>query len=111
LIASLFFILQGSYFKSLWVSSSEEGGKKVHRLTLAERVFFINKGKLQTALQAVDPNEKVIVDVSNTVHMDQDVLDIFNDFKTHAEYDNIEVEWIGSLSGGASREPARVQGL
>lgn len=111
LIASLFFILRSSYFKSLWVSKSQEGGKKVHRLTLAERVFFINKGRIQTALQEVDPGEKVIIDASNTVHMDQDVKDIFSDFKTHAPYDDIEIEWIGTPGDDSNNDPARVQEL
>lgn len=111
LIASLFFILRSSYFKSLWVNTSEEGGKKVHRLTLAERVFFINKGNIQTALQKVDPGEKVVVDASNTVHMDQDVLDIFDDFKTHAEFDDIEIEWIGTPGDHTNNDPARIQDL
>ena len=111
LIVSLFFILRSSYFKSLWVNTSEEGGKKVHRLTLAERVFFINKGKIQTALQAISPGEKVVVDASNTVHMDQDVLDIFEDFKTQAGFDNIEVEWIGTPGDESATDPARIQGL
>ena len=111
LIVSLFFILRSSYFKSLWVNTSEESGKKVHRLTLAERVFFINKGKIQTALQAIDPGEKVVVDASNTVHMDQDVVDIFEDFKTHAEYDNIEIEWISTPGDESETDPARIQGL
>ena len=111
LIASLFFILQSTYFKSLWVNTSEEAGKKIHRLTLAERVFFINKGNIQTALQKIDPGEKVVVDASNTVHMDQDVLDIFADFKTNAEFDNIEIEWIGTPGGDTDNDPARVQGL
>ena len=111
LIASLIFILLRSYSQSLWVSTSEEGGKKVHRLTLAERVFFINKGNIQTALQAVDPGEKVVIDASNTTHMDQDVTDIFEDFKTHAPYDNIEIEWIGTPGDESNNDPARVQGL
>jgi MFS superfamily sulfate permease-like transporter len=111
LIASLFFILHGSYFKSLWVNTSEEGGRKIHRLTLAERVFFINKGNIQTALQAVDPGEKVIIDASNTTHMDQDVRDIIDDFKTHAGYDNIEIEWIGTPGDESNNDPARVQQL
>ena len=111
LVASLFFILQSSYFKSLWINTSEEGGKAVHRLTLAERVFFINKGNIQTALQAINPGEKVVVDASNTVHMDQDVHDVFNDFKTHAEYDNIEIEWIGTPGDDSNNEPARIQNL
>ena len=111
LIASLFFILRSSYFKSLWVSSDEEGGKKVHRLTLAERVFFINKGKIQTVLQEIEPGSKVIIDNSNTVHMDQDVLDIFSDFKTHAEFENIEIEWVEPIGKGKRKDPARVKHL
>ena len=111
LIASLIFILLRSYSQSLWVSTSEEGGKKVHRLTLAERVFFINKGNIQTALQAVDAGEKVVIDASNTTHMDQDVIDIFEDFKTHAPYDNIKIEWIGTPGDESNNDPARIQGL
>lgn len=109
LIASLFFILYSSYFKSMWTSMEEVDGRKVHRLTLAERVFFINKGKLQTVIQDIEPGSKVIVDASNTVYMDQDVLDIFDDFKTHAEFDNIEIEWIDPpASDEKRRDPARV---
>ena len=111
LVVSLFFVLLSSYFKSLWVTTSEEAGKKVHRLTLAERVFFINKGNIQLALQAINPGEKVVIDASNTVHMDQDVLDIFNDFKTHAEFDDIEIEWLGTPGGESNNDPARIQSL
>ena len=109
LIASLFFILQSSYFKSLWINEEVIDGQKVYRLTLAERVFFINKGNIQTVIQEIAPGSKVIVDASNTVHMDQDVIDIFNDFKTHAEFDNIEIEWIEAPGEGKLKDPARVQ--
>ena len=111
LIVSLFFILQSSYFKSLWMSTEEIDGRKVHRLTLAERVFFINKGNIQTATQGIEPGSKVIIDASNTVHMDQDVLDIFSDFKTHAEFDNIEIEWIEAPGEGKRKDPARIRDL
>ena len=109
MIASLFFILQSSYFKSLWVKKEKEGDRDVYRLTLAERVFFINKGKLQTAIQEIEPGSKVIVDASNTVHMDQDVMDIFNDFKTQAEFDNIEIDWREAPGDGKRKDPVRVQ--
>ena len=111
LFASLFFILQSSYFKSFWMTSNEENGKMVHRLTLAERMFFINKGNLQSVLQEIDSGCKVIIDNSNTVHMDQDVLDVFNDFNTHAGFDDIEVEWIADLGEGITKDPARVKNL
>ena len=111
LVVSLFFVLLSSYFKSLWVTTTEAAGKKVHRLTLAERVFFINKGNIQLALQAINPGEKVIIDASNTVHMDQDVLDVFEDFKTQAPFDDIEIEWRGTPGGESNNDPARIQSL
>ena len=112
LIVSLFFILQSSYFKSLWTNVQDVDGRKVYNLTLAERVFFINKGNIQTAMQEIEPGSKVIVDLSNTVHMDQDVKDIFADFKRHAEFDNIEIEWIDPpASDELRKDPARVQEL
>ena len=109
LIVSLFFILYSTYFKSLWISHETVNGQKVYRLTLAERVFFINKGNIQTAIQEIEPGSKVIVDASNTVHMDQDAIDIFNDFKTQAEFDKIEIEWIEAPGQGKLKDPARVQ--
>ena len=111
LVASLFFILLRSYFQSLWVSTSVEGGQTVHRLTLAERVYFINKGNIQTALQEIKSGSKVVIDASNTVHMDQDITDVFEDFKTHAPFNEIEVDWIGTPGDASNTDPARVQGL
>ena len=109
LFASLFFILKSSYFKSFWVSAAEEGGKKVHKLTLAERVFFINKANIQTALQKIEPGSKLVIDNSNTISMDQDVLDVFEDFKTHAEFEKIEIEWANPPAVGERKDPARVE--
>ncbi len=111
LIASLFFILKSSYFKAFWINTKQEDGRDVHQLTLAERMFFINKGNLQTVLQEIKPGSKVVIDNSNTVHMDQDVLDVFNDFNTNAGFQNIEVEWMAELGDGKSKDPARVQAI
>ncbi len=111
LIVSLFFILQGTYFKSLWTKVEEKDGQKIHHLTLAEQVFFINKGKIQEAIQQVRPGSKVIIDTTNTVHMDQDVRDIFTDFQTNAEFDNIEIEWVEPFGTAVKKDPARVEGF
>ena len=91
LVASIFFILKSSYVQSVWVSQSEEAGRKVQTMTLAERVFFINKGNIQAELQKIEPGSKLVIDASNTVYMDQDVVDVFKDFEAHAEFENIEI--------------------
>ena len=58
LIASLFFILKRSYVQSAWMSQTKEDGRRIHRMTLAESVFFINKGNIQAALSKIEPGAK-----------------------------------------------------
>ena len=94
LVASIFFILKSNYVKSFWMTTVEEAGKTVYRMTLAESVFFLNKGDIQAALLKIEPGAKLVIDGSDSVHIDQDVIDLFNDFETSAGFQDIEVERI-----------------
>lgn len=112
LVASIFFILKSNYVKSFWMTTMEEAGKTVHRMTLAESVFFLNKGDIQAALLKIQPDSKVIIDGSDSVHIDQDVVDLFNDFETNAKFQNIEVHRIDFQNEAKSNDdPARVKRL
>ena len=108
LIASLFFILRNSYFKSFRMSAEEQDGRKVYRMTLAERVFFINKATIQNTLSDIESGSKLIVDASNTVHVDQDVVDVFADFKTNAQFENIEIEHLDYRDDGKQTDAASI---
>ena len=110
LVASIFFILKSNYVKSFWIKTTEEDGRKIYNMTLAECVFFLNKGSLQTALQEIEPGSKVNIDASDTVHIDQDVIDLFNDFETHAQFKDIEFVRIDFINEAkAKADPARVK--
>lgn len=112
LVASIFFILRSNYVKSFWMSAMEEDGVTVHRMTLAESVFFLNKGDIQAALLKIQPGSKLVIDGSDSVHIDQDVIDLFNDFETNAEFQNIEVQRIDFQKEAKSNDdPARVKRL
>lgn len=92
------------------MNESEADGKKVYRMTLAERVFFINKGHIQAALKEVEPGSKLVIDASDTVHIDQDVIDIFHDFETNAKFQNVEVERVDFVNEAKSGDqPARIR--
>ncbi|MFK7818882.1 MAG: SulP family inorganic anion transporter [Planctomycetaceae bacterium] len=109
LAASVFFVLKNNYVRSFWMSSAADGDRTVHTMTLAENVFFMNKGSIQSALKEIAPGSKVVIDASDTVHIDQDVIDIFNDFETHAEFENIEVVRVDFLKDAKNTDnPARV---
>ncbi|MDG1895683.1 MAG: SulP family inorganic anion transporter [Fuerstiella sp.] len=110
LVASIFFILKNNYVKSFWMKTTEEDGTKIYNMTLAENVFFLNKGSLQNALQEIEPGSKVFIDASDTVHIDQDVIDLFKDFETHAQFKDIEfvrVDFFNEVKTTA--DPARVK--
>ena len=110
LVASIFFVLKSNYVKSFWMNTTEQDGRKVYNMTLAESVFFLNKGTIQTALQEVEPGSKLIIDASDSVHIDQDVIDLFNDFETNASYKEIEVVRIDFVNEAKSKaDPARVK--
>ena len=112
LVASVFFILKSNYVKSFWMNTMEEAGRTVHRMTLAESVFFLNKGDIQAALLQVEPGAKLVIDGSDTVHIDQDVIDLFNDFETNAGFQEIEVQRIAFQKEAKSDDdPARVKRL
>ncbi len=112
LVASIFFILKSNYVKSFWMTTMEEAGRTVHRMTLAESVFFLNKGDIQAALLQVEPGAKLVIDGSDTVHIDQDVIDLFNDFETNAGFQKIEVQRIDFQKEAKSDDdPARVKRL
>ncbi len=112
LVGSIFFILKSNYVKSFWMTTSDESGKIVHRMTLAESVFFLNKGDIQSALLKIEPGAKLVIDGSDSVHIDQDVIDLFNDFETNAGFQGIEVERIAFQKEAKSDDdPERVKRL
>ena len=94
------------------MTTVEEAGKTVHRMTLAESVFFLNKGDIQAALLKIEPGAKLVIDGSDSVHIDQDVIDLFNDFETNAAFQDIEVERIDfQKEAKTDDDPARVKRL
>ncbi len=106
LVASVFFVLKNnlggssilSGLKEEWVESSEVNGKKVYKMLLPERLFFISKGYVQTQLAELEPDSKVVIDATKSIYIDQDVVDLLDDFETNAQFNNIEIEKIGFKS-------------
>ena len=78
-------------------------------MLLPERVFFMSKGYIQNKLADVEPNSKMIIDASETGYIDQDILDLFDDFETHAEFENIELQKIGFDAQAKQAQPERVR--
>ena len=77
----------------LHITESNEDGRHIH-MSLAEEVYFMNKGSIINVLNSVQPGSKVVIDMSGSVNIDYDVLEIIQNFQAQSISKNIQVEVI-----------------
>lgn len=93
LAVAIFYILYRNYQKPFLYESHKQEDGVIH-LTLAEDVTFINKASIQRTLTQVPDGAKVIIDASKSINIDQDVVEIIEEFQANAAYRDIELELI-----------------
>jgi MFS superfamily sulfate permease-like transporter len=105
LTVGVLIILYRSYQNSHWMHIEEfdepRSGHLV-RLHFAEQVSFLSRGAILRQLDGIADGSHVLLDLSRTVVIDYDVLEILNDFEESAESRNLEVE---RISAASSEEP------
>ena len=94
MVVAIFYILYNNYKKPFIFETDKHLGDGTIRFELAEDVTFINKAAIQRALSQIPDSTKVIIDASKSINIDQDVLEIIDEFETNAQYRDIEVEVI-----------------
>ncbi len=83
--------LKNSHF--LHKEIANNGDKKV-KMTLAEEVSFLNKGAILRSLNKLPEGTHVVIDMSKSVSIDYDVLEIIDNFKKTAEEKGIKISLI-----------------
>lgn len=91
IIVILFKSYQNSHFLHKEGEDVDDG--KV-RMTLAEEVTFFNKGAILKELDRLPPDSHLDLDVTNTKYLDNDVIEILDDFVVKAEERNISIKLI-----------------
>lgn len=96
MLFGIFYTLRHSYRNSHHVKDnvSDQNGKTVHHLVLAEEVSFFNKASLLNTFESIPNNSKVIIDCTNSKSIAYDVIEIIRDFELNAKTKEIEVEKI-----------------
>ncbi len=94
LVVAIFHILYNNYKKPFLFESEKHISGDTIRLELAEDVTFINKAAIQRALSQIPDGSKVIIDGSKSINIDQDVIEIIEEFETNAKYRDIDLEII-----------------
>lgn len=109
LAVAVFYILLNNYKTPYFVEDKRKDKGVIH-LELAEDVSFLNKASILLSLKKLPANSKVIIDASQTLHIDYDIKDIIIDFKDNAAYKDIELEFIGLDEETMELKPSAKQG-
>lgn len=105
---AIFYILLNNYNKPFLFEKDEDSVVNgIYRLKLAEDVTFLNKANIQRALNAIPSNKKVIIDASQSINIDKDVIEIVEEFEILAKTKNIEVEIIERNMKGLKDKPIK----
>lgn len=92
---AIFYILRKNYRHAYHYKKEKHGDQDVITLKLSEEVTFLNKASIQLSLEDLPKNSRVVIDGSNSVAIDHDVLEIIEEFKKMAAPQrNIDVETI-----------------
>ncbi|MCB0658897.1 MAG: SulP family inorganic anion transporter [Saprospiraceae bacterium] len=89
---AIFYILYKNYKIPYFVKHSDNS--PIH-IELAEDVTFLNKATILQTLNHLPDNSTVVIDAHRSIHIDHDVREIIEDFKTNAKYRNITLDLIG----------------
>jgi carbonic anhydrase len=79
LIVSIYFILRRN-FQNHFTKTEADG--ELH-IKLSEEVTFLNKVGIHTTLENAAPHSRIIIDASNCKSIDQDILELLEEFKKY----------------------------
>lgn len=90
---SIFTILKDSYRTTFFKEEEQRTDRNIHKFVLSEEVTFLNKATIMMALESIPEDSIVVIDGSRSMNIDDDVLEIFEDFKQTSKERNIELSF------------------
>ncbi|MBS4064175.1 MAG: SulP family inorganic anion transporter, partial [Chitinophagaceae bacterium] len=96
LIVSIIFILRGNMKLAYFFRKDRHKEGEMIKIKLAQEVSFLNKAAIKQTLVHLPENSHVLIDASETVYIDHDVLELIKDFFEFTSADkNIKVDLVG----------------
>ncbi|WP_203257475.1 SulP family inorganic anion transporter [Hyunsoonleella ulvae] len=95
LVVGILIIMVKSYQNSHFLhKEGEDVDDGKIKMTLAEEVTFFNKGAILKELDNIPPNSFLELDVSKTRYLDNDIIEILEDFALKAKERNIDIKLV-----------------
>ncbi|MBK8520846.1 MAG: SulP family inorganic anion transporter [Chitinophagaceae bacterium] len=88
---SIYFLVKHTYRAGFTMSEKTVGHIQHFNIDLALNVSFLNKKKCMEMLDSLPPYAVVEINGSNSVYIDRDLLEIFQDFKAKAHQKHIQL--------------------
>lgn len=94
MVVAIFYILLNNYKTPYFVEDKRKDAGIIH-IELAEDVSFLNKASMLLSLKKLPRDSKVVIDATQTLHIDYDIKEIIMEYKANAAYKNIDLSFIG----------------
>jgi len=102
-------ILLKSYQNSHFLHIEDKSnGKQKFKMTLAEEVTFFNKGAILNELDRLPEDSFLELDVRKTRYLDNDIIEILEDFALKAKNKNIDIKLV-SERGTIENPPSYIE--
>jgi carbonic anhydrase len=95
LAASLFYLMRSNFRTPFSMEQYRLHIGEVIKMELPNQVSFLNKATIKTALWDIPANSKVLIDASNADYIDEDVLEILQDYRVAAAERNVLLNVVG----------------
>lgn len=87
-VVGLFFVMRSNFKSAVYIVNDENR----FLFRLRKDVSFLNKPIVKNKLAKVPQNSYVVIDTTRADYIDRDVIEVIEDFITHAPLKNIQVE-------------------
>ena len=94
MVVAIMNILYNNYKKPYLFESDRHLKDGAIHLELSQFVTFINKASIQRTLSQIPNGAKVVIDATKSTYIDQDVVEIIEEFQTNAIHRDIKVQII-----------------
>ena len=92
---AIFYILRSNYRTPFYYHKEDHHEGERFTIKLSEEVSFLNKASIMIMLEEIPENSIITIDGTNSNMIDQDVLEIIENFIAHAPLKNIIVNVTG----------------
>jgi carbonic anhydrase len=93
-VAALF-ILRRNLLNPYSFHKEEDNGRTKIKIILSQEVSFLNKANIAENLNRIPKNAEVIIDGTTSRYIDDDIMELIEEFKNSAHEKNINLELIG----------------